>query len=136
GHQPLPTHGAAQLAGTTAGPCGRNPRYGGVGRNRAAADAPVPTEIHPANPQQARPPGPLRPHASRSRRWRRCRWLSPPIARGPGARFSPTRFSLTGAASGFSGRPRTPVRRAAKRKTLFIIGAIRFGPKAAHFLGF
>jgi hypothetical protein len=51
GHQSLPTHDAAQLAGTAAGPCGRKARYGGTGRNRAATHTPVLTEIHPASPQ-------------------------------------------------------------------------------------
>src|SRR5437868_14737168 len=46
---------------------------------------------------------------------------STPITLATGERFSPTRFSLTGAHSTRGIHPQSPVRRAAKRKTLYVI---------------
>jgi len=46
---------------------------------------------------------------------------STPIALATGERFSPTRFSLTGAHSSRRIHPQRTVRRAAKRKTLYVI---------------
>jgi hypothetical protein len=48
-----------------------------------------------------------------------------PYARSPGERFSPIRFSLTGADSNLGVLAEKPVRRAANRKTLFIIACSR-----------
>ena len=46
---------------------------------------------------------------------------STPITLATGERFSPTRFSLTGAHSTRGIHPQRPARRAAKRKTLYVI---------------